>query len=275
LSKQLLIYEQVVPVSSIHHRDMSIKFDGNYEFARETNFVPLIASEFPHASADFTIVFAGAGDTIRPVAIMGLRQGENLYVTEQGDFTARYVPVFLRRYPFIFSSGDEGETFTLCVDEEFSGCNRDGRGERLFDADGEQTQYLKGVLEFLKDHQVQHQRTERFCQKINDLGLLDPMSAQFTMANGEKIALTGFLAVDRDKLKALTGEQFQELAQTDEMELIYIHLQSMRKFSSLIDSRAAQSRSKAGTAPGHEESESEPSSGKVSSDADQEDTGDT
>ena len=235
MSKQLLIYEQVVPITSQKHKDWSVKFDGNYEFARTINSVPLVAAEFPHASAEFTIVFTRSGENVVPVAIMGLRENENLYVNKQGDFTAKYVPAFLRRYPFIFSSDDNAETFTLCIDEDFSGCNQEGRGERLFDTDGEQTQYLKSVLEFLKEYQVQYQRTELFCKKIDELGLLEPMSAQFTMANGEKVGLTGFLAIDRDKLKGLTGEQLKELAQTDELELMYIHVQSMRNFNSMID----------------------------------------
>jgi len=235
LSKQLLIYEQVVPITSKNHKDWSVKFDGNYEFARAINSVPLVAAEFPHASAEYTIVFTGSDENIMPVAIMGLRDKENLYVNEQGEFTAKYVPAFLRRYPFVFSSTDNAETFTLCIDEEFSGCNQEGRGERLFDSDGEQTQYLNNVLEFLKEFQAQYQRTELFCKKINELGLLEPMSAQFTMANGEKVGLTGFLAIDRDKLKGLTGEQLKELAQTDELELMYLHVQSMRNFNSMID----------------------------------------
>lgn len=59
------------------------------------------------------------------------------------------MPAFLRRYPFVFSSNDDASTFTLCIDEEFDGLNQDGRGERLFDSEGERTQYLQNVLGFL------------------------------------------------------------------------------------------------------------------------------
>jgi hypothetical protein len=45
------------------------------------------------------------------------------------------------------------------------------------------------------------------------------------------MSLGGFLAVDRKKLKALSGETLAELARTDELELIYLHLQSMRNFT--------------------------------------------
>jgi hypothetical protein len=41
--------------------------------------------------------------------------------------------------------------------------------------------------------------------------------------------------VNRAKLKALSGEKLAELAKTDELELLYLHLQSMRNFNALRD----------------------------------------
>lgn len=235
MTKQLLIYEQVEPVTSKRHKDLSVKLGENYEFARSTNSIPLIAAEFPNAAVEYPIVFTGTAESVIPVVILGLREEENLYINDHGEWTAKYVPAFIRRYPFVFSSSDDGKTFTLCIDEGFSGCNQEGRGERLFDADGQQMQYLKNVLEFLKEYQAHYQRTEVFCRKLKELDLLEPMSAQFTTPKGEKVNLTGFMAIDREKLKELTGDQFKELAKTDELELIYVHVQSMRNFNLMLE----------------------------------------
>ena len=105
----------------------------------------------------------------------------------------------------------------------------------MFDDDGQQMQYLENVLEFLKGYQAHFQRTEIFCKKLKELDLLEPMSAQFTTPKGEKVNLTGFKAIDRNKLKDLTGDQFKELAKTDELELTYVHIQSMRKLNLMIE----------------------------------------
>jgi hypothetical protein len=78
-----------------------------------------------------------------------------------------------------FSSNKDESTFTLCIDEEFAGCNQDGRGEHLFDSDGERTQYLENVLRFVNDYQGQFRRTQMFCKKLQELDLLEPMQAQF------------------------------------------------------------------------------------------------
>jgi len=235
VTKQLLIYGDVQPVSTNKHAKISVKVGDNYDFARHINSVPLMAAEFPSATLEYSVVFTEHEDTIMPVAIMGFRNEENLYVGTNGEWLARYIPAFIRRYPFVFSSSDTGQSFTLCIDAEFSGCNQDGRGERLFDADGQQTQYLKNVLEFLKEYQAQYQRTQAFARKLKELDLLEPMTAKFTMQSGDSGNLTGFMAVNREKLKKLTAEQFRELAQTDELELIYIHIQSLQNFTQMLE----------------------------------------
>jgi len=196
MAKQLLIYNQVERINSNTHRNLSVKVGDDYEFARSINSVPIVAAEFPNAAAEYPIVFAETTDNVIPVVILGLREKENLYINDQGKWTAKYVPAFIRRYPFVFSSSDNDNSFTLCIDEEFSGCNEESRGERLFDDDGQQMQYLKDVLEFLKGYQAHYQRTEIYCEKLKKLDLLEPMSAQFTTPNGKKVNLTGFKAID-------------------------------------------------------------------------------
>ena len=121
MAKQLLIYGSVQAISVRKHHDWSVVSGEDYEFARSINSVPVMAAEFPNVASDFTIVFTGDDKLVMPVVIMGFRDGENLYIDDQGKWLARYIPAFLRRYPFVFSSSDNGQTFTLCIDEEFTG----------------------------------------------------------------------------------------------------------------------------------------------------------
>jgi len=227
---QMLFYEHVVPVSAARHKDLSIE-RVDFSFAGQVNSVPLTAVEIPHAASEYTIVFAGNDEAITPIVILGLDDSENRYVTEDGSWPGRYIPAFVRRYPFVFSRSEDGKTFTLCVDESWAGCNREGRGERLFDDDGEQTDYLKNMMEFLKDYQTQFQRTQVFCKRLKELGVLEPMKVEFTMPSGDKKALAGFMAASREKLTALPAKKLAELAKTGELELTYNHLASMRNFA--------------------------------------------
>ena len=233
MSTQLLIYEKAVPVTSQRHRGWSIKKATDYGFAQHVNAVPLTAVEFGAAASEYAIVFTGTGEAILPAVILGMRDRQNVYVAEDGSWKAKYLPAFVRRYPFVFSSADEGKRFVLCLDEAFSGCNQEGLGERLFDAEGNRTQYLEGVLNFVQQYQGQFQLTQAFCKKLQALDLLEPMQAQVTVPAGERLRLTGFMAVTRDRLKKLSGDQLAELAQSNELELIYAHLHSLRNVTAM------------------------------------------
>jgi len=235
LAKQLLIYERAVAVNPQRHANWSVKTGKDYEFVRQVNSVPLTTVEFPLAASEYAIVFAGNEDAVMPSVILGVRDQENLYLSESGAWQSKYVPAFVRRYPFVFASSDGGNKFTLCIDEEFAGCNQEGIGERLFDSQGEKTQYLGSVLEFLRSYQAEFNRTQTFCKKLKKLELLEPMQARFNLPSGQQMALSGFMAISRERLQKLPAEKLSELAQSGELEIAYLHLQSMRNVSKLAE----------------------------------------
>lgn len=230
MTKQLLIYEKAIPVTRKQHGDVSIKSGNDYGFARTVNSVPLMATEFDLSSVEYAIVFSGEGKDIMPAALLGIRDSENLDIDEHGAWNAKYIPAFVRRYPFVFSSQDK-TTFTLCIDEDYPGVNRRGMGERLFDADGERTQYLQGVLGFLQAYQAQFEATREFCQRLVEHNLLEAMQAQFALRSGQRITLGGFMSVNRERLRALSGTALARLAVRGDLDLIYAHLHSQRNFT--------------------------------------------
>ena len=235
MAAQQLIYQTAVPVSKTRHAQWSVEIGADYAFSRKVNSVPLMAVEFPGAAAEYAIVFAGNEEAVMPAVILGMRDQENLYLGPLGGWQAKYVPAFLRRYPFVFSSNDEGKNFVLCIDEGFPGFNQEGRGEKLFIAEGKPSPFVDNVLKFLQSYQVEFRRTQTFCKKLQELNLLEPMRAQVTLDGGERLALSGFMAVNRARLKTLSGEKLAEMARSDELELIYAHLASMRNFAAMRD----------------------------------------
>jgi len=258
MATKLLIYETAVPVSKAKHGEWSVEPGADYGFSRNVNAVPLMAVEFPSAAAEYAIVFAGTGDEAMPAVILGVREQENLYLAKEGGWGARYVPAFVRRYPFVFSSPDEGKTFTLCIDEAFKGFNREGRGERLFDAEGKPSAYVENVLKFLQQYQIEFRRTQAFCRKLKELNLLEPMRAQLTLESGERMALGGFTAVERARLKTLSAERLADLARTDELELVYAHLQSLRNFAAMRERMGGAAPAAPAAQPKPEEKERKP-----------------
>jgi hypothetical protein len=235
MAKQLLIYESAVPISSARHGGTSFQPVANYAFSAGINAVPLMAVEFIRAATEYAIVFTAAGDDVLPVAVLGVRPDQNVYLSSDAQWQAKYIPAFIRRYPFVFSASEDLKTLTLCIDESHPGLNRDGNGQRLFADDGKPSAYTEQVLKFLQEYQAHFERTRAFGKRLKELGLLEAMQAQVTTPKGEKLSLTGFMGVPRDRMRALDGPALASLAKTDELELLYLHLYSMRNFNDVKD----------------------------------------
>jgi hypothetical protein len=235
MTKQMLIYETVVPVSHSRHADASVEPSSNYAFAARINAVPLTAVEFQRAAAEFAIVFTEVAGDVTPAAVLGVRGQQNLYLTEDAQWRARYVPAFIRRYPFVFAASEDRETLTLCVDETYPGFNREGRGQRLFEMDGKPSGYVEQVMKFLQEYQAHFDRTRQFGKRLRELNLLEPMQMTVTTPAGAKQGLGGFFGVQRERLRSLGGDALASLARTDELELLFLHLQSLRNFNEVKD----------------------------------------
>lgn len=248
---QLLIYKTAIPVSRARHAGWSVDTVPNHAYTAEVNSVPLMAIEFPQAASEYVIVFTGNETEVTAAVILGVRGNENLFLDKDQHWDARYIPAFVRRYPFVFSRS--GDRFLLCIDEEFPGLNKEGRGQGLFGEDGNPSPYTDNVLKFLQEFQTQFVRTQRFCTRLKELDLLEPMQAQVTVDDGRRMSLGGFMAINREKLKALPADKLAEMNQTDELELMFLHLHSMRNFQRLRDRLETVEAAKVSAAAGERE----------------------
>jgi hypothetical protein len=235
MTKQMLIYESVVPVSAQRHADVSVDATRDYGFSADVTAVPLMTVEFMAAAAEYAIVFTEVGEDVLPAVVLGARGGHNVYVASDSSWSARYIPAFIRRYPFVFATTPDGKSLAMCIDESHPGVNREGRGERLFTHDGKPTAYARQVSQFLQVYQGQFERTRRFGRKVRDLGLLEPFGSEMTSAKGTKVKIRGMLSASRKKLRELDAEAHLDLARSDELELLYLQMFSLRNFVTVKD----------------------------------------
>jgi hypothetical protein len=235
MAKQMLIYESVVPVSVQRHGDMSVEASRDYGFSADVTAVPLMAAEFLAAAAEYAIVFTQVGEDVLPAAVLGVRGAANVYVASDRSWTARYIPAFIRRYPFVFANTPDGKSLAVCIDEAHPGVNREGRGERLFTHDGKPTAYVRQVTQFLREYQAHFDRTRRFGRTVHELGLLEPVRAQVTSSQGTRVTMGGMQSVNRKKLRELDDGTLGQLARTDELELLYLQMFSLRNFGTVKD----------------------------------------
>jgi hypothetical protein len=229
-----VFYKKITALKAEDHQDICVEPLTDHGFAGQTNSIVLCVSEFSPALVQYPIVFVKSGDTVTPAAVTGLRDQQNLFVDGKGQWSEGYIPAYVRRYPFVVAAAGDKQ-LTVCIDEGYSGINRDQRGEPLFEG-GQHSAYLKRVIGFLEGFEAELARTRNFCSQLVALNLLEETRVNISMTQEEQanFALGGFLAVSRDKLEKLPKDTLKLLQLDGGLELIYRHLASLSRFDDLL-----------------------------------------
>ncbi len=238
-----LFYNMPVPLSLERHGDRSINLERRFGFAANTNMVPVNMQEFSRVAIAYPIVFTESAPA-SAIAILGLRQGQNLFVDDAGAWDGGvYVPAYVRRYPFIFSTGQEDEQLVLCVDEA-DDLIVDGTGAENTQAiyDGEEaSETIKKMLEFCAAFHRQSLATREFVDELESRDLFRPGTVTITNESGEQFNLRGFRIVDETKFNALPDEAFLEFRRKGWLHAITSHLVSVQNLAALgFRSKAAE-----------------------------------
>lgn len=216
------------------HRGHSLAKVPTYRFAADSNAVPVVAEEMALVARQFPIVFS-IEERPHPLAVLGVRAGQNLFVDAEGRWReGAYVPAYVRRYPFIFLENETGTELTLCVDEsaETVLANRDNP---FFDEKDEPTPLTRSALAFCRDYQAQHRIASEFGSAVAAAGLLVDHRADITLNDGQKLSVSGFQVIDERKFESLPDETLLAWRKKGWLPLVYSHFFSIGSWSGLID----------------------------------------
>ncbi len=228
-----LFYKRPRPLRTHLDQNISLASDKGFGFAAAVNSVPLVAAEIPVACKFFPILFADLAMP-QPVALLGLRGNENLFVSPDGAWAAGiYIPGYVRRYPFILMENQERTEFTLCIDEAAPAIV-EGQSNRFFDDLGP-TDLTKSALAFCRDYQNQHTATVEFATALTEHDLLVDNRADITLRSGEKLGLVGFKVIDEARFHKLPDEEFLRWREKGWLHLVYCHFISITNWQSLTE----------------------------------------
>lgn len=244
------LHRQPVALDSALHRQMTLGVPiTDWSIAKELNAMFVAAVEFGDVCREFPIVFVRAGkepdgtDSIAPIAVLGLTQNDNLYLTGE-RWRAQYMPAILRMYPFCIARLDE-EQFAICVDTSFSRTNEAG-GQRVFGDDGQPAPLLDEMRKQLETLEAEIQRTRLVCKRLLDLGLFKEMRFDATLPDGSQHTVDGFLTLDDQKATELPDAVVGELHRSGVLALMHMHWVSLANMRRLVDWHAER---RAATAP--------------------------
>ena len=217
-----LFYARPEPLDAERHRNLGLRENFGLGFAAQVNAVPVNMIEMPQICHSYPIAFS-PDENATPVALLGLRDQENLFIGADGQWTPNtYIPAYIRRYPFIFSEIPDSDQLTLCVDMNDAAV--DAAAEQKFFADGKPTLLAQNALEFCKSYHAAAQQTLAFSQALSKSGLLVDRQAEIQLGNGQRINFSGFRIVDEQKLADLPEKEFLAWRKNGWLPFLYAHL---------------------------------------------------
>jgi hypothetical protein len=235
-----IFYRSLTAIDAERHRGKSLTARLGFNFAKASHAVLLNGSEFEAAARHYPIVFTPA-PTTSALCVLGVRPESNLFVDAKGDWRAgSYVPAYIRRYPFIFHESADKKQYTLCLDET-SGAIEDGNERPLF-VDDKPSEIVQSALQFCAAFQRDYGNTHDFVEQLNERGLLIPNQADITLHSGEKLSVTGFHVIDRDRFSGLPDSAFLEWRRKGWLPWVFAHFISHGNWSTLVDLAAIAAR---------------------------------
>ena len=238
VSGKLFLFEQPELMTKEQHGDLALSAPSKrYQFCSTARAVPITVSEIPAAMKDYPIVFMSAEKPI-PLAITGMIDDVNLFVNEDGEWEDnRYVPGYIRRYPFGIAAEESGERMAIVIDRAFEGLAAGGDAP-LFD-NGELTPNTQAAIEFCKTYERDRIMTEEFGKRIAPYDLIQGQTAQYTpQGASEPQAFAQYFSIDEEKFNALSDEQIIELRKSGMLPIIYAMIMSLGNWRILLQRRA-------------------------------------
>jgi hypothetical protein len=223
-----IFYGGLEPLSSSVHAAYRSKSADRAPFLVRHHAVPITVDEFVAVQRFFPIVFS-VGENPVPLALMGLNEGVNVYIDDEGKVLGEvYLPAYVRRYPFMLARlSPEAQELSLCFDPTSGLVGDFAEGDALFD-DGKPSEATNNILKFCEEFELSAQRTVAFMQDVRAGDLLMDGEVSIQPAGAEQpFVYRGFQMVNEEKLRALTGEQLERMNKNGMLPLIHAHLFSM------------------------------------------------
>jgi len=223
-----LFYNDLVPLNSREHATFKSRTTDKAPWLVGQHAVPLTVEEFPQAQRHFPIVFS-QGDEPVPLALMGLNEGINVFVDDEGTLLHDvYIPAYARRYPFLLARlTPDAQELSLCFDPSSNLLGEDVEGAPLFDGD-QPTDATKGMLQFCENFEEAGLRTGAFVAELKKHNLLIDGEVGIQQEGVEQpFIYRGFQIVDEAKLRDLRGDVLRGWNQSGLLPLLFAHLFSL------------------------------------------------
>lgn len=226
----------IVPLNSTKHLNTEIKESKNFSRFKTQSLIPVVVQEFAVLATEFPIVFVknDKNGQFAPIAMMGIKNNVNLYCQTK-NWQSAVTPIGFRNAPLsLMKASSNSEEAIVFIDEE-SDLVSSSNGNKLFDASGEQSEYLKKRSNDLMNLANFTQQTEAITAYFANLKLLAPKQLSVKLNdNNPQVNIDGVFIIDEEALNKLSIDEFLAIKNKGLLPLIYAHLTSLHQIGRLI-----------------------------------------
>ena len=237
-----LFYKDLIPLNTQQHSSWKTRATDKATWLVGVNSVPVTVEEFPQAQRNFPIIFT-AGENPVPLVLMGMNEGVNVFVDEDGTVnTPIYMPAYVRRYPFMLARlRADAEELSLCVDPTSDLVGDQEEGEALFNGT-EPTETTQNLLKFCENFEIAGSKTANFIAELKKHNLLMDGELNIETGDGRPFNYRGFQMVDENKLREVRGDVLRQWNQNGMLAIIYAHLFSLELVRDIFGRQMAQNK---------------------------------
>ena len=226
-----------VPLQNDRHAKLKVVESSDFRRYKNNHLVSVVIQDFFTLAVEFPLVFVkiNKSEDFIPVAMMGLRDGMNLYCQTE-EWQASVAPMNFNNAPFAIARLDEtSDQLVVLVDEESPLLNEKD-GEPLFDEAGKRSEYFEKRIENLVKVAEQTRNTQEMCKRLVEKNLLTTQQIQLQhRPDGTRYNIDGVYIVDEIALNNLSDADYLHLRSMGQLPVIYSHLASLQQLRRLSE----------------------------------------
>ncbi|RVU33355.1 hypothetical protein EOE67_17320 [Rheinheimera riviphila] len=249
---------QHVLLNNIDHQHTRVIHHFGFDYGDNLASTLVFPTEFNELQKEYPILARRdeASGQFQAIVLMGFAADENLYLAAErpSGWDARYIPATIEKGPFLIGfsrnsgQGDAAEDPMVHIDLDHpkvisnqssnrsnQESNQANQGQPLFLPEGGNSPYLLHISATLQAIHQGIALSSVMFSAFEQLALLEPVTIEFSLQNGDKRRLIGNYCIDQNRLAALRGADLEKLHQSGFLQLAHAMVSSMSNIRDLIE----------------------------------------
>lgn len=232
-------------LNNISHKDLKVDTRFSTEYGDNLGSTLTFPTEFADVQREYPILFRKESKTgkFEAVTILGFQKDENLFLNDDksgSGWRASYIPAVIARGPFLIgfqtqvNNGTEEKVPVIHVDLDSPRLS-ETKGTPVFLEHGGNSPYLEYISRVLQGIREGIAASEAMFAAFTQYDLIEPVTIDVDVSNGDKYQLSGYYTISTEKLAALPGDALEALNRSGFLQGAFLAISSLNNVQRLIE----------------------------------------